>query len=358
MKNLSVVLLLLIFGDRLVAQPLTKATEYVDSFAVKTNFNGTILIARKGKPMFTKSYGFANMQFKVLNTADTKYKVASITKAFTSVLIMQLQEEGRIDLNKTISIYLPNYKGEGATKVTVQQLLTATSGIANIDEGLSLEGALKNGIPHYTLPRSTDDMLNLFSSGKLNKVPGKTFDYNNADFIILGKIIENVTGKSFEDNLKERILHPLNMANSGIAYQQPVIAKLANTYYFNDKGIYMNDLPVYIENWYASGNMYSTVDDILKFANGLFGRQLVKQASLDKMFISGLGEYGYGLWVYKNYDIHKKMYTIIKRPGSIMGAQAMLFHVLEDNTTIIILSNATSVGLDNVAAKIADRVLD
>lgn len=359
MKKFVLLILHFVAIEVAVAQSPTRAIKYIDSFAIAKNFNGTVLIARKGKPVFTKSYGFANQQFKVPNTPGTRYKIASITKAFTSVLILQLYEQGKIDLTKTINTYLPDYKGEGAAKVTVEQLLNMTSGIANMDEGVTLESALKNGIPHYTIPRTTDDMLTLFSSGKLKTEPGKVFDYNNADYIILGKIIEKVTGKSYDENLHTNILQPLQMSNSGIVYQQPIIDKLADTYYMSPtQNALVNDLPVYIENWYASGAMYATVADVLKFSNALFGRKLLKQSTLDKMFVSGLGEYGYGVWVYKNYDIHKKMYTIIKRPGSIMGAQTMLFHILGDNSTIIILSNAGTVDMDNFAAKVAERVMD
>lgn len=137
-----------------------------------------------------------------------------------------------------------------------------------------------------------------------------------------------------------------------------MIDRLANTYFQRDDSkVLTNDLPVYMNNWYAAGAMYSTVDDVLKFANALFNGKLLKQETLGKMFTSGLGEYGYGVWVYKDYEINSQMFTIIKRPGSIMGAQAMLFHILEDNSTIVILSNTDKVGLDEFAAKIAQRII-
>jgi len=295
----------------------------------------------------------------VPNTADTRYKIASITKAFTAVLILQLYEQGKIDLNKFISAYLPDYKGEGANKVTIVQLLNMTSGIHNMDADLTLESALKSGMPQYSLPHTSDEMLTLFSSGKLETAPGKVWDYNNADYIILGKIIERVTGKTFEEHLQAKILQPLQMSNTGIAYQHKVIPRLADTYFYReDIKAMVNDLPAFMENWYASGAMYSTVDDILKFTNALFDKKLLKQTSLDLMFTSGLNEYGYGVWVYKDYGIHHKHYTIIKRPGSIMGAQAMLFHVLEEGSTIIILSNTATTSLDEFAAKIASRIVE
>lgn len=335
-----------------------RAGLFIDSFVTKNNFNGTILLARKGKAWYQKSFGTANFRLKTPNTNDTRYKIASITKAFTAVLVLQLYEQGKIDLNKPISSYLPDYKGEGADKVTVTQLLNMTSGIHNMDADLTLESALKKGMPQYQVPHTSDEMLTLFSSGKLETEPGTVWDYNNADYIILGKIIERTTGKTFEQYLRTSILLPLQMHHSGIAYQQEIIPRLADTYFYRDDiKAMVNDLPVYPENWYAAGAMYSTADDILKFSNALFDEKLLKQTTLDLMFTSGKEEYGYGVWVYKDYDIHGKKYTIVKRPGSIMGAQAMLFHILEEGSTIIILSNTATASLDEFAAKIASRII-
>lgn len=331
----------------------------VDSYAKEHNFNGTVLIQQKSKISYRKSFGFANFQHNVINTVETKYKIASITKAFTAVLILQLYEQGKIDLNKTIKTYLPAYPGEAADKITIHQLLNHTSGITNIDKNItSAESAVKNGFRQYQTPFTTNQMLIEFCSEKLVNEPGKVFDYNNADYIILGKIIERIYLKTFEQVLKEKILNPLKMRDSGMLYQYNIVPNLADTYFFRDdlKKL-VNDLPVYIENWYAAGAMYSTAIDLLKFSNALFQFKLLKKETLDKMFTSGKGEYGYGVWVYEDYEINKKMFKIIKRPGSIMGANAMLFHVLNKGTTIIILSNTSTTDLDEFAAEIAKRAV-
>ena len=123
--------------------------EFIDSHVKGNNFNGTILIRKNKRIAFQKSFGFANLPFKVPNTIETKYKVASITKALTAVLILQLFEEGKLDLNKTIKTYLPNCKGDAADKVTVHQLLSHTSGLTKIDRVPGLEYVVKNGFPLY-----------------------------------------------------------------------------------------------------------------------------------------------------------------------------------------------------------------
>jgi D-alanyl-D-alanine carboxypeptidase len=355
----KIIFSLMLFTQTLDLSAQAKKVDlFIDSFVRKNNFNGTILISKNGKVNYKKSFGLANFQFKVPNRVNTRYKIASITKAFTSVLILQLYEQGRIDLNKTISTYLPDYKGEAANKVKIVQLLTATSGIYNMDAGTTMESVLKNGLPQYQKPYTADEMLTKFCSGALIREPGKEFDYNNADFIILGKIIEKISGKTFQENLAEKFLKPLGMKNSGMLVQQNIIDELADTYFYRDdiKAL-VNDLPVYIENWYASGAMYSTVDDLLKFSDALFSKKLLKQSTLDLMFTSGLGEYGYGLWVYKDYKINGKLYTIVKRPGSIMGAQAMLFHILEDGATILMLSNTGTANLDDFSADMAKQIV-
>jgi CubicO group peptidase (beta-lactamase class C family) len=336
-----------------------KVNAFIDSFTRKNNFNGTILIEQNSKILFHKSFGYANIAFKVPNTTNTKYKIASITKAFTSVLILKLVEQGKIDLEKPITTYLPGYNGPAGTKVTIKHLLNMTSGLKNMDDNASsLETVLKNGIPQYQLPFTSDQLLEKFCSDSLVTEPGKKFDYNNADYIILGKIIEKVSSKTFEQALKEEILLPLKMLNSGLLSQEKLIDKLADTYFYRDDlQRLVTDLPVYMENWYAAGAMYSSTGDILRFSNALFSGKLLKTETLKLMFTAGLDEYGLGVWIYKDYDINGRMFTIVKRPGSIMGAQAMLFHILEEGSTIIILSNTGTVSLDEFAADIAKRVI-
>jgi CubicO group peptidase (beta-lactamase class C family) len=339
-----------------LAQPATPDS-FITAYAKEHSFNGTILIQRDGKTSFAKSFGMANIPFQVPNTHQTKYKIASITKVFTSVLILQLHEQGKIDLHKPIGTYLPDYAGEGAERVTIHQLLNHTSGLANFDTVTDMETALKSGIPVYQTPYTSAQLLARFCSGKLANPPGKVFDYNNGDYIVLGKIIERLYGKPYEQVLRERILRPLKMENTGMLRQSDIIAGLADTYFFRDDlKAMVNDLPVYPENWYAAGAMYSTVDDLLTFSNAVFGGKLLKQETLALLTKPGLDEYGYGLWSYET-KINDKKHRVVKRPGQIMGAQTQLYHFLDDDVTIIILSNTGTTNLDEFVAEIGKRVV-
>lgn len=332
-------------------------SKYIDSFAKANHFNGTILIQEKNKISYQKSFGLADLQFRVPNSTDTKYKIASITKFFTAVLIMKLNEAGKLELDKPILTYFPEYKGKNGDKITIRHLLTHTSGLGNLDTITSMESALRFGLPVYQSPATTDQLLNNYCFTVAPHNPGEVFDYNNGEYILLGKIIEKLYNKPYESVLFEEILHPLGMNNSGILHQQDIIEKLASTYFYRDDiGKLVPDLPVYPENWYASGAMYSTTNDLIRFANAVFEMKLLTKPSLDKMFVSGKGEYGFGVWVYEDYAINKKNYRIVKRPGQIMGAQSMLFHILGTGSTIIILSNVGNLSLDDMAAKLAKRI--
>jgi D-alanyl-D-alanine carboxypeptidase len=332
--------------------------EFVEAYAAAHGFSGSVLIQKDGKVEYARSFGLANLPFKIPNTNATKYRIASITKAFTAVLVLQLHEQGKIDLGKPIRTYLPNYAGSGGDRVTVHQLLNHTSGLPNPDKGTTMETALRVGLPMYQRPWTSDQLLTEFCSGDLTAEPGKTFDYNNADYIVLGKIVERLHGSTYEQALTDRILRRLGMANTGMLRQGQIIDGLADTYFFRDdlKAV-VGDLPVYYENWYAAGAMYSTAADVLMFGNALFGGQLLNKETLDLMIKPGLDDYGYGVWSHEA-RMNGRTVRIVKRPGRIMGAQSQLYRVLDRDVTVVILSNNVgTTDMDEFVAEIGKRVV-
>lgn len=338
-------------------EPFKKPKQTITLFLadyLKTHpFNGTILVQQKGKKLYQQSFGLANFQFGVPNTNETKYKIASITKLFTSVLIMQLVENGKVDLNKSIKTYLPGYKGEGGDKTTVFHLLTATSGIESNEKD-----AKGDDIPAmYEKPYSTDDLLNIFCSGKLENEPGKVWNYNNADYVILGKIIEAVYGKSYEEVLRQMILVPLHMNSTGMFAMTKVIKNLANVYEVNDstKAI-ENTPPIYTENYWAAGGLYSTTDDLLRFANGLYGSKLLRQESVSAIIHPYLAGYGLGLWVSER-KVNNQTVHIAERQGAIWGTKTRLLYVPELELTVVLLSNAQTTSMDDLQGALLTALL-
>jgi D-alanyl-D-alanine carboxypeptidase len=349
-------LILLLYGFLCgYATAATSVDAYIAEYAEAHDFHGTILVQKSRRIVLARSYGLANLEHQRPNTARTRYKIASITKLFTATLILQLRDQGRIDLDQPIRAYLPDYAGEGADKVSVHQLLNHTSGLPNFDQVKDAQTAINQGIPVYQTPYSSDQLLARFCSGNLVHAPGKTFDYNNCDYIVLGKIIERLHGKPYAQVLKELILQPLEMHDTDMLKQSDVIPGLADTYFLRDdlKAL-APDLPVYPENWYAAGAMYATAEDLLKFSSALFAPTLISKESLALLLTPGLDDYGYGLWTYST-KIDGTSYRVAKRPGQIMGAGTQLYRLLDQDITIVILSNVGNTDLDEFVAGIAKR---
>lgn len=330
--------------------------EFITSYAQEHGYSGTLLVAERGRVSYERSFGLANRAFAVPNTSETVYKAASITKAFTAVLVLQLAEQGRLDLDEPFGGYLPDYRGSGAHKVTLRHLLNHTSGLPNFDQVTDLQTALTQGIPTYQKPATSAQLMADHCSGDLVAEPGTRFDYNNCDYIVLGRVIEAVSGETYEALLRQRILQPLRLEHTGMLRQSAIVPRLADTYlYRQDLGALANDLPVYPENWYAAGSVYSTPRDLLAFSDALFGGRLLRTTSLDAMTQPGLDDYGYGVWSYA-MKIAGREQRVVKRPGRIMGAQSMLFRLLDADVTVVMLANTDAIDLDEFAAAIARRL--
>ncbi|MFC4819956.1 serine hydrolase domain-containing protein [Dokdonella ginsengisoli] len=352
---LWIALLLVAFG---VPARAADVDAFVRDYAQQHGFSGSIRIVRPGKPDYVRSFGLANLAFEVPNRTHTKYRIASITKLFTATLILQLRDRGRLDLDRPIRAYLPDYAGRGGDTITVQQLLNHTSGLPNFDQVAEATDAIRDGLPTYQKPYTSDQLLAKFCSGDPLHAPGTTFDYNNGDYVVLGKIVERLYGQPYEHVLRERILDPLRMKDSGFLHQADVVAGLADTYFrHDDRKTLSPDLPVYPENWYAAGALYSTTADLATFSRALFDGRLVGRDSLERMFRPGLDDYGYGLWSYQT-RLGGAARRVVKRPGRIMGAQAQLFHVFDPDLTIVLLANTASADLDEFVAQIARRAVD
>lgn len=334
--------------------PATPLSTVVREYATQHAFSGTVLVKDGDEIVVREGIGTIDRAFDIPAAPDTRYRIASITKLFTAALVLRLADEGRIDLAAPVSKYLPDYRSGG---IPVRTLLNHTSGLPNPDAGLTFESAVKQGMPMYQLPHDADALLRDHASGPPAQEPGSRFDYNNADYIVLGKLVEAVTGESFETALGKRLLSPLALSDSGMLRQRDVVERLAPTYLRpGPDQPFINDLPVLFENWYAAGAMYSTVDDLSRFADALYGGGLLKPATLAAMLTPGLDEYGYGLWIWDQKGDGRPFRAAV-RFGGIMGANGVLYRVLSDDLTIVILSNTNATDLGEFADRIARAAL-
>jgi len=351
MKTILKTLFLLFVSTYCFAQK-SNINKLVEDYAAQNQFNGTVLIQKDHKIIYHKSFGIAERSFNSPATNETKYQVCSITKTFTAVLILQQVERGKINLDGKIRDYLADYKGEGGNKVSIRQLLNHTSGMKNTDTARD-ENFLKYGLGFYHFPYQLKDIVNKFCSNDLLNEPGTKFDYNNGEYMILGRILEVIHQKTYEEILSKEILTPLGMKNSGLLSHYKLINGLATPYY-KDKSLdhLIPNIPIYVEDFSSAGAMYSTTSDLIKFNSALFNYKLLKKETLDQLLTPGLDSYGYSVWI-RDVDKYKRM----ERYGRIAGANCVWFHYLTKDLSIIILSNTNLTDLGDYASKIGKAIL-
>src|SRR5690606_17204118 len=200
-----------------VAQAQTKADKIdklVSTYAEYGKFNGSVLVADKGNVIYKKGFGLADMEWNIPNQPDTKHRLGSITKQFTAVLIMQLVEQGKLQLHVPVTTWLPDYPKKNGDIITIHHLLTHTSGIPNMT---SCPGFIKDVSRNAYTPAQ---LVKISADSTLEFKPGERFAYSNSGYLLLGHIIEKVTGKSYEQVLQEHILTPLGMTNTGYDHHE------------------------------------------------------------------------------------------------------------------------------------------
>src|ERR1044071_80579 len=216
---------LVIFQHAALAQDRAAKIQEVLALAQKyRQFNGAALVAENGKVVYKGGFGMANMEWNIPITPDTKFRLGSITKQFTATVILQLVEQGKIKLDGKLSDYLPDYRKDVGEKVTIHHLLTHTSGIPSYT---SQPGFFENVSRN---PYKVDEFVKKYASGNLEFEPGSKYSYNNSGYFLLGAIIEHVTGKPYEQVLKENIFDPLGMKNTGYDHSGMIIPKRAAGY--------------------------------------------------------------------------------------------------------------------------------
>lgn len=350
--------LCLLLAFLLTSMPVIAAGDPVaetEALLESHDFSGVLRVSKNGTTLFERAYGQSSIEHGVDVRLDTHFRIASITKLFTAVTVARLVEAGQLDYDATIHTYLPDYAGEGGPVVTVQQLLTNTSGIANAETVGTFEEAVADGIPLYQLPATPAQIVQRYASGKLVHPPGTHFDYNSADWFILGRIIEKVAGETFPAALKRLVLDPAGLDDTGMMNWRSLSPVVATGYLRFEPGApYIHELPVYHENWDAAGGLYSTVADLARFSDLLFAGRIVKPESLERILTVAKDEYAQGLWV-APIEVRGNTDRVAHRPGQVMGANTMLLRYIDDGLTIIMLSNTTTTPMDETAFEIARK---
>jgi CubicO group peptidase (beta-lactamase class C family) len=323
-----IIVCLAIGAGNIKAQTYAKRAATADSilqvYADKKMFCGSVLIAMEGKVLLSKGYGMANYSYNVPNSPTTKFKLASVSKQFTAMCIMILQEKGKLATSDRLSKYIPDYpKGDS---VTVHQLLTHTSGIPDF-----------TSMPLYdsimTHPHSLEKEISYFKNKPFDFQPGELHRYSNSGYILLTYIIEKVSGKKYGDFVKENIFDPLGMKNSGLYDNRAVLLNVAEGYSDGSDAL---EVAPYIDMSIpaGAGALYSTVEDLYRWDRALYTEKLVKKASIDKIFTPEKGKYGYG-WQINEFAAHKWIF----HTGGIQGFSTVMNRFPDEDMCIVILKN-------------------
>ncbi len=288
------------------AEILQELSQWIDGQSAEDNFSGVVMIAKNGKPIFQKAVGLADKATKTPNRIDTKFNLGSINKLFTRIAITQLIEQGKLSWEDKLGKILPDYPNkEAAEKVTVKHLVEMQSGIGDFF-GKKYEATPKERI------RSIRDYLPLFADQALAFEPGTKRAYSNGGYIVLGAIIEKVTGQTYYNYVRERIFKPVGMTNTDSFFSDSKTPNLAEGYRRNEKGERVNNVDTRPARGSSAGGGYSTVEDLLKFSVALLDNKFLSAEATKRIVGGGIGVAGGAPGINSELEIDPRSgYTII-----------------------------------------------
>lgn len=306
----------------------------LDHHAENYEFSALALVAKGGKVLFSKGYGFADYANQIKNEPDTIFNVGSITKQFTAAAIMLLQERGLLSVQDTIDKYIPDYPDGNSIKIF--NLLNHTTGIKDYVNDVEDND--------WGKPHTPEDIIEMFKDKELEFKPGEKFKYSNSNYILLGYIIEKASGLKYEDFIKENIIEPLDMNRTGFGLSRDSFDKIAKGY-IETKPKAKEAKFIDASVPYAAGALQTTAEDLLKWDQALYANRLLKEESIKEMFTPYLDNYAYGWYVNDNGVVHG---------GSIDGYHAYIERNIKKGYTIIILTNSDALNLNIIVPKVDD----
>ncbi|MDQ1151298.1 serine hydrolase domain-containing protein [Sphingobacterium zeae] len=300
----------------------TKLAKYMRAQVEVNNFSGTVLVRKNNTILLKKAYGFADYEWNVKNTIDTKFQLASVTKQFTATAILQLIDSGRLSLNDKLSKFLPDYPK--ADSVSIHMLLSHTSGLAMGFKEIALSSM------------SSDSAYTAIKKIPFEFSPGTKSSYSNIGYYLLAKIIEKVSGERYEAFLEKNIFDKVGMKNTGISNNESIVAKKAKVYCQSQQRLIHNP---YI-NWNINlghDGVYSTVEDLALWDKALYGTTVLSAAMKKKMFTPYSSEnWGYGFIINPFYN---HGHDLIAHDGGFFGTMTSFNRFTQDKLFVSVLSN-------------------
>ena len=312
---------------------LASTARHLGQLAKTDYFSGVVLIAKDGKTIFSKAYGYANLSDSVPNRLNTRFNLASIGKIFTGMAVIQLVQEGRLSLDAKVGQYLPGYANKAvADSVTIHQLLTHSSGMDNFWEEFDKVAKEKY--------RTVDDYLSLFVNKPLLFKPGTRYLYSNSGYTLLGKIIEQLSGETYFDYVKQHIFLPAKMYDTDALELDNALPHLATGYTMSQEhpGSWKNNTYVNVLKGGPAGGSYATAADLLRFANVVLSNRLLNKENT-ALYIKGKIRYDKGSYAYGMSTDTLNGHMVFGHTGGHFGIANELIICPDLGYTVIILTN-------------------
>jgi CubicO group peptidase (beta-lactamase class C family) len=341
----ALIVIILFTGDARAQQLATEVDNYMSAAVRAGNFSGSVLIARDGKVLVSRGYGKANLELGVANTPQTKFRIGSLTKQFTAMAIMILQERSKLNVRDFVCKYVPECPQAWAN-VTIHHLLIHTSGIPDL---LALPDFEKT----MGLPSPVAQTVARFKNKPLEFRPGEKFKYSNSGYVLLGYIIERVTLQSYETFVKENIFEPLRMTNSGSDHNEQIIKDRAAGY-TKRGGALINAQYIDMSIPTGGGSLYSTVEDLFLWDRALNTEKLLTKKSLAIMFTPyATADWGdgaaYGWFIGRDKANHRYMGFL----GGINGFAAQIMRYPDSEVLVVVLSNFSFAPVTDIESDLA-----
>lgn len=332
MQKLFVLCSIFMLAFSLNAQKLDQKIDslILSKFKEADGPGGIFMVAQKGKPVYQKAFGMANLELDAKLNTNSVFQIGSMTKQFTAIAVLMLEEQGKLKVSDPISKYIPSYPN--GNNITIHNLLTHTSGIRDFTKMKTLQDIAQKEM-------TPEQMVNFFKNEPVDLAPGEKFEYNNSGYVILGYIIEIVSGETYEDFIKKNIFDKVEMINSYYATDRKIIKNRAYGYHKKDYG-YVNKTVINFSVPFASGSLMSTLDDMLKWQNALNQNLLLTLKEETKAFSKYTLndgkeiEYGYG-WHLKNIN----GIATREHGGSIFGFKSMAVYIPSEDIYVLGFSN-------------------
>jgi CubicO group peptidase (beta-lactamase class C family) len=316
-----------------------KFEEYMASCVKVKHFSGAVLVSKGDETLFARGYGFANAEHDVPNSPRTKFRLGSITKQFTAMAILILQERGKLEIADPIGKYIDD-SPKAWEGVTIHHLLTHTGGVPSYTDDPVY-------VTKMMMPETVKSMIGRFRNKPLDFKPGEKFHYSNSGYFLLGAIIEKLSGKSYETFLKEAIFDPLGMHDTGYDHAGTLLSGRASGYNLGEAGL-KNAQYLDMSQPYSAGSLYSTVEDLARWDRALRAGKLISKERYAKMYTPAKSDYAYG-WMVTIAKGRKQ----IQHGGGINGFATEILRYPDEGICAIALCNVLPADPSRVAHDLA-----